>query len=122
MRDRYTGPTGRGARGCGRPRPPRCMREPSAIPPKVIEAVTCYPSRASGASAGLLRLASGFELRELSHERRGDIGVDLAIEKNGAFRLAQHRSEGAQFVQGADGVRLKPEGLRHRREIHVRKH
>src|SRR5438128_2016911 len=53
-------------------------------------------------------LVSSFEFGELSHERRGDLGVDLAIQKNGAFRLAQHGSESSQFVQGANGVRLKP--------------
>src|SRR2546426_2808325 len=67
-------------------------------------------------------LVSSFEFGELAHEGRGDVGVDLAIQENGAFRLTQHRSEGAQFVHGADGVRLKPERLRHRREVDVRKH
>src|SRR5207245_4929577 len=56
-------------------------------------------------------LVSSFEFGKLAHEGRGDVGVDLAIQENGAFRLTQHRSEGAQFVHGADGVRLKPERL-----------
>src|SRR5262249_5520249 len=71
---------------------------------------------------GLRRLVSSLEFGELPHEGRGDIGVDLAVQKNGAFRLAQHRPERAQVVEGADGVRLESERLRHRREIHVREH
>src|SRR6185369_12918388 len=71
-------------------------------------------------SAGLRGLVSSFEFGELSHEGRGDIGVDLAVQENGALGLAQHGPESAQLVQGADGVRRKPESLRHRREVHVR--
>src|SRR6185295_8941718 len=67
-------------------------------------------------------LVSSFEFGEFAHEGRGDFGVDLAIQKNGTFRLAQHRSERAQLVESADGVRLEPERLRHRREVDVRKY
>src|SRR5919204_6928867 len=62
------------------------------------------------------------ELRELAHEWRGDLRVDLAVEKNGTVRLAQHWTEGAQLVQGANRVGLEPERLRDRGEIYVRKH
>src|SRR5262245_20714387 len=98
------------------------MRVPSAIPPREMKAVPYYLSRGGGTSPGLRVLVSRVELGELSHEGRGDIGVDLAIEKNGAFGPPQHRPESAQLVEGANGVRLKAECLRHRREVHVREH
>src|SRR5437762_2863644 len=75
-----------------------------------------------GAERPGMLLVSSFEFGELAHEGRGDFGVDLAIQKNRTFRLTQHGPERAQLVQGSDGVRLKPEGLRHRRELDVRKH
>src|ERR1700682_490513 len=70
-----------------------------------------------GAERPCILLVSSFEFGELAHEGRGDFGVDLAIQKNGTFRLTQHRPESAQLVQGANGVRLEPECLRHRREV-----
>src|SRR5438445_6378821 len=84
--------------------------------------VRAIPDPSEGAERPGILLVSSFEFGELAHEGRGDLGVDLAIQKNGTFRLTQHRSERAQLVQGADGVRLEPERLRHRREVHVRKH
>src|SRR5260370_13164591 len=84
--------------------------------------VRAIPDPSEGAERPGILLVSSFEFGELAHEGRGDLGVDLAIQKNGTFRLTQHRSERAQLVQGADGVRLEPERLRHRREVHIRKH
>src|SRR5437870_1749851 len=82
--------------------------------------VRAIPDPSEGAERILL--VASFEFGELAHEGRGDFGVDLAIQKNGTVRLTQHRSESAQLVQSADGVRLEPERLCHRREVHVRKH
>src|SRR5256885_6714449 len=84
--------------------------------------VRAIPDPSEGAERPCMLLVSSFEFGELAHEGRGDFGVDLALQKNGTFRLAEHRPESAQLVEGADGVRLEPERLRHRREVHVRKH
>src|SRR5207247_5918379 len=58
--------------------------------------VRAIPDPSEGAERPGILLVSSFEFGELAHEGRGDLGVDLAIQKNGTFRLTQHRSERAQ--------------------------
>src|SRR5438132_14183919 len=60
--------------------------------------VRAIPDPSEGAERPGILLVSSFEFGELAHEWRRDVGVDLAVQENGAFRLTQHRSEGAQFV------------------------
>src|SRR2546426_2012427 len=70
IRDRCTCPTGRGARGCGRLRRLRCTCASSAIPPKAIESLQYYRSRAGGASVtphtALVLLRGRRERRQLA--------------------------------------------------------
>src|SRR5262245_11501224 len=90
---------------------------PSAVDSVVSDArvMSCPHACREPSPYGLL--VPRLELGELAHEGRGDLRVDLAVEKDGPVRLAQHRTEGAQLVQRANRVRPEPERLCDGREI-----
>src|SRR5882724_8003232 len=74
MLDPCTCPTGRAVRGCDRPRRPRCTRASSAIPPKAIEPLQYYRSRAKG------RERLQLDHAHPEHGLAADVDVVLAYE------------------------------------------
>ena len=58
---------------------------------------------------------------ELAHERRGDIGIDLTVQKDRAVRICQQIGHRLQIIERADGRGLEAEGFGDRREVDIGK-
>src|SRR5260370_33556554 len=87
-----------------------------------IVAVLVYSVRRGLSRVSTRLVLSSLELVDLAHERRGDGGVQLAVEEQRPVGPGQQRRQLLQIVQRADGRRLEAEGLGDRRVIDVREH